>query len=75
MPDGDQLPNSITTQLLTLSAHTDVALSNLVKRYADMLNAEDNLKELSLTTFAIQRPAVVPIFLTVLRLCPTIPRS
>ena len=48
VPDGDQLPNSTTTQLLTLSAHTDVALSNLVKRYADMLNAEDNLKELSL---------------------------
>ena len=47
-PDGDQLPNSTTTQLLTLSAHTNVALSNLVKRYADMLDAEDNLKELNL---------------------------
>ena len=48
LPDEDQLTTSATTKLLTLSARTDVALSDLVKRYADMLGAKDNLKELNL---------------------------
>ena len=50
VPNERQLSTSGTKQLFTLSARTEGALSDLAKRYADMLGAEGRLGEVSVAS-------------------------
>ena len=50
MPNEEQRSTSETKQLFTVSARTEGALSDLAKRYADMLGAEGSLEEVNVAS-------------------------
>ena len=50
MPNEEQRSTSGTKQLFTVSARTEGALSDLAKRYADMLGAEGSLEEVNVAS-------------------------
>lgn len=50
MPNEEQHSTSGTKQLFTVSARTEAALSDLAKRYADLLGAEGSLEEVNVAS-------------------------